>query len=513
MLSPTPGTKVPSKSSGKPLENLTLQMDFIWLLLGLLLCLLSIKIINIYRAAALFPPGPTPLPFIGNLYAIQFQLHHKKLMKLSKIYGNIITVWAGQTPMIVLNGYETVRQCLTSNSEQLANRPTTPFFKYYSEERGIIFSNGHNWKLQRRLGLKILRNLGLGKKNLEWRIKGEAHNLVDMFLAQKGRAIDPKQCIINAVSNVTYAVLFGHTFSLKDEIFCSIVDASSVVTNFFGTPWGQVYDIFPWLLHHLPGPQQTVYKALHFMKQYIRQEIKQHQQNPSSEPQDVVDYYLEYISKAQDDPSSTINEDNMIQLLLDFQLAGTETTTSALQWALLFLAVHQDIQVKVQKELDAFVQSTENLQYEDRLSLPYTNAVIHEIQRFSTVAPMGLPRQCTKDIEFHGYLIKKGTIIIANLDSVHMDPKQWKFPETFNPSNFLDEDGNFQSNEAFLPFSIGHRVCLGEQLARMELFIFLTTLLKTLSFHLPQGVTEVNMDGIFGPPLRPHPYEICAIPR
>ncbi|XP_071998523.1 cytochrome P450 2J2-like isoform X2 [Engystomops pustulosus] len=432
---------------------------------------------------------------------------------LSKIYGNIMTIWAGQTSLIVLNGYEAIRECLINNSEKVSDRPTTPFFKYYSEGRGIIIGTGQNWKVQRRLSIKILRNLGLGKKVLEWRIKSEASQLVEILVSQKGSAIDPKNCLTNAVSNVVAAVSFGHTFSLNDELFHHIFESSTLVAAFFGTRWGQLYDAFPWLMHRLPGPQQSMYKHLHFLKQYMLYEIRQHQQNPSAEPQDVIDYYLEQISKTQDDPSSTVDEENLIQVLVDFVLAGFETVTSTLRWGLLYMAVNQDVQVKAQKEIDAIVESIENLQYEHRTKLPYTNAVIHEIQRVSNVVPNGLPRLCTQDIKLQEYSIKKGTIIIANLASACMDPNHWKFPDTFNPSNFLDEEGNFQPNEAFLPFSAGHRNCMGEQMARTELFIFFTSLLKTLSFQLPKGVTEVNMDGIYGTTYLPHAYKICPIPR
>ncbi|XP_075196496.1 cytochrome P450 2F2-like isoform X2 [Anomaloglossus baeobatrachus] len=395
-------------------------MDVIWILMGLLLGLVSIQFMKLRQAAALLPPGPTPLPFIGNLLTIKFQLHHRTLMKLSEIYGNIMTIWVGQTPLIVVNGYEAVKECLINNSEQVSNRPTSPYFKVYSEERGIILSNGLNWKLQRRLVLKILRNLGLGKKVLEWRINVEARHLVEEIVCQKGSATDPNCCIMNAVTNVITAVNFGHNYSLKDEVFHHIINSTNVVANFFGTHWGQLYDAFPWLMHRLPGPQQAMYKHLRFLKEWMLQEIRQHQQNPSPEPQDVVDYYLEQISKEKDDPSSTI--------------------------------------VKVHKEIDAFVESIENLQYEDRLNMPYTNAVIHEVQRVSTVVPLGLPRQCTQDFKLNDYSIRKGTTIIANLASVNMDSKQWKFPDTFNPSNFLDNNEHFQANTAFLPFSAGHRI-------------------------------------------------------
>ncbi|XP_063297793.1 cytochrome P450 2A3-like [Pelobates fuscus] len=482
-------------------------------LLALLLGLLLLHLIKLRITSAQLPPGPTPVPFFGNLWTLKFQLHHKTIMQLAKTYGNIITIWIGQTPIIVLHGYESIREGLIAKSEQLSMRAERPFFKYYANGRGIIVANGHNWKQQRQLGIQILRNLGLGSKGMEWKIHLEAQRLVDIFTALKGRAHDPKYCLMNTMSNVIAAVSFGHHFSLEDQLFHDLVESSDSVTSFFGTRLGQLYDSFPWLMHHIPGPQQTTFKHLQFLKCLVMQEIKSHQRNPSTEPQDIIDFYLEHISKTKDDPSSPFNEMNLMQIVLDIFLAGSETLTSTFLWGLLFMVLHPDVQAKVQKELDAHFETYQELHYENRKEVPYTYAVIHEIQRCANVAPVGLPRQCAQDVKIKGYQLKKGTVIVTCLASALCDPNYWKFPNDFCPSNFLDEHGNFQSKEAFLPFSTGQRICLGRQLAMMELFIFFTHLLHAFTFQLPQGVTEVNMNGILGTTFRPHPYQICAIPR
>ncbi|NWI57495.1 CP2K1 protein, partial [Calyptomena viridis] len=168
---------------------------------------------------------------------------------------------------------------------------------------------------------------------------------------------------------------------------------------------------------------------------------------------------------------------------------------------------------KVQKELDAVLGPSKLICYEDRRKLPYTNAVVHEIQRFSNIISVGMPRVCVRNTTLLGFPLKKGTIVLPNIASSLYDPEQWKTPRQFNPGHFLDKDGNFVSQEAFLPFSIGHRVCLGEHLARTELFIFFANLLRAFTFRLPEGVTEINTEPIFGGTLQPHPYRVCAIPR
>ncbi|NWW79673.1 CP2DS protein, partial [Climacteris rufus] len=151
--------------------------------------------------------------------------------------------------------------------------------------------------------------------------------------------------------------------------------------------------------------------------------------------------------------------------------------------------------------------------YEDRKKLPYTNAVIHEIQRYSNIILIALPRLSVRDTELLGHHVPKDTIILSNIDSVLADPGKWETPDQFNPGHFLDKDGNFVSREAFLPFSIGHRVCMGELLARMELFIIFCTLLQAFTFTLPEGVKEVNTKIVFGITMKPPPYQLCAIPR
>ncbi|KAK9401417.1 cytochrome P450 2J2-like [Crotalus adamanteus] len=148
----------------------------------------------------------------------------------------------------------------------------------------------------------------------------------------------------------------------------------------------------------------------------------------------------------------------------------------------------------------------------DRKKLPYTNAVIHEIQRLKYILLVGLTRQSTKDVTMKSYHIPKRTIIIPDMRSVLLDPEQWETPEEFNPNHFLDKDGKFMEREEFLPFGIGKRICVGEQLARIEIFIFLTNLLRAFSFRLPEGVKELNEAPIVNVSMHPHPYKLCAIP-
>ncbi|XP_018426755.1 PREDICTED: cytochrome P450 2J6-like [Nanorana parkeri] len=477
----------------------------------------SLLIINYLRVlwnSRSLPPGPFPLPFVGNLWRLKFQLHPATLTQLSKLYGKIYTVWLGDSPLVVLNGWRAVKDGIVSHSEELSGRPVASYLKDLLGGGGILMSNGHVWKQQRRFGLMTLRNLGLGKRGLESRIQDEAQYIVESFRAYKGAPFDPFNIITATVANVIAAVVFGHRFSIDDATYQELIKSNHGLLEGGASPWAKMYDILPWLMKHVPGPHQTAFTKIKFLRQFTKKEIRTHKENGLlEEPQDVIDYYLDQIEKRKTEVDSTFDEKNLISMVIDLFLAGTETTTTTLQWALLYMVAYPHIQQNIHEELDAVLDGSKVVCYEDRKRLPYTNAVIHEVQRFANIAAVGIPRTCVKEVKVYAFSLKKDTMVLANLDSVLFDPQCWKTPDQFNPNNFLDEKGDFLINEAFLPFSGGARVCLGEQLARYELFIFFTTLMRSYQFHLPEGVTEANTKYIYNLTLQPHPYQVCAIPR
>ncbi|NXL49136.1 CP2J2 protein, partial [Podilymbus podiceps] len=460
-----------------------------------------------------FPPGPTPYPFFGNMLQMNFKIHHELLKKMAKTHGNVFTLWVSNTPVVVLQGFQAVKEGLTVHAEDVAGRPTKLFY-VFTHGNGIMFSNGHLWKQQRRFGLATMRKMGVGKKDHEYRLQEEACNLVEYLRETNGKPLDPTMPVVHTVSNVICSMIFGHRFSRDDENFHRLIESIDTIAAYVNSTSFFLHEVFPWLANHFLAPCKQAMSSLNFMNGLMAKELESHKGRRNlDENKDFIDYYLDEIDKTKGDPDATYDEENLIQTLFDLFLAGTETTATTLRWALLFMVVYPDIQEKVQKELDAVLGCSHLICYEDRKKLPYTNAVIHEIQRYSNIILIALPRQSVKDTELLGYPIPKNTIILSNIDSVLSDPGKWETPDHFNPGHFLDKDGNFVNREAFLPFSIGHRVCIGELLARMELFIVFSTLLQAFMFTLPEGVKEVNTKFVFGSTMKPPPYQLCAIPR
>ncbi|MCP6564903.1 cytochrome P450, partial [Klebsiella pneumoniae] len=175
---------------------------------------------------------------------------------------------------------------------------------------------------------------------------------------------------------------------------------------------------------------------------------------------------------------------------------------------------HPDVQRRVQEEVDEVIGQVRRPEMADQARMPFTNAVIHEVQRFADIVPMNVPHKTSRDTEVQGFLIPKDTTIIANLSSVLKDESAWERPHRFHPEHFLDAQGRFVKPEAFMPFSVGRRACLGEPLARMELFLFLTTILQSFklkSLLKPEDIDTTSvLNGFFSVPP---PYQICFIPH
>ncbi|XP_054839578.1 cytochrome P450 2J5-like [Eublepharis macularius] len=483
-------------------------------LVALVICLLITQYLKSLWKSRQYPSGPILLPFIGSLWKVGLKLRPDSLLKIAKSHGDVFTLWIAHIPVVVLSGFEAVKDALVGNSEALSGRPMFPFFKVLGNEKGIMFSNGETWWQQRHFGQAILQKLVLEKKDLEHQIGEEGRQLVETFAHEKGEPIDPSLHILHSVSKMICAAAFGHPFPIEDKALHELTEHINTITKSGCSAGVMLYNMFPSLMKYIPGPHKKAISSCEFIRSFIRKEVENHKKNgPPHERQGFVDFYLAQLKKEKTDFTSTFDEDNLVQSVADFFIAGTDPTAATLSWALLFMVAHPDIQAKVQDELDNGLESFKVVCYDDRKKLPYTRAVLNEIQRFSNVKLFGLPKLSTESVNIGGNLIPKETLVVTDLCSVLLDPAKWETPQKFNPNHFLDKDGKFIIRDEFLPFGAGERACLGKQFARTQLFIFFACLLKVFTFRLPEGVKDVNTEPATGCLVHPHPYKICAIPR
>ncbi|XP_068175789.1 cytochrome P450 2J6-like [Antennarius striatus] len=462
------------------------------------------------RRPASFPPGPWALPIVGNMFSVDHKRTHESFTQLSHIYGDVYSLRMGQEWMVVLNRLEIIKEALVNQGESTADRPSRPMRKEFVHGRGLISSNGNMWKQQRRFALSTLKYFGFGKKSLEPVILEEFLHCAKNIA--KGKPFAPHLIINKVVSNIICTLVFGHRFEYNDEKFGELIQGFELSLQIDVSIWTKLYNSFPLLMRHLPGPHQTTKTLWNNVKDFVKAEIKEHKTSlDPADPRDYIDCYLNEIQKGRQD-NSTFEEENLIVCVMDLFVAGSETTSTTLRWAFLYMAKYPEVQEKVQSELDRVIGQSRQPTMEDCAKLPYTNAVIHEIQRIGNIVPLSLIHYTNRDVQLGGYTIPKGVAIVPNLTSVLLDKNEWETPFTFNPGHFLSKEGKFERRAAFIPFSVGKRLCLGETLARMEIFLFFTSFMQHFTFSMPAGVKPV-MDSCFGVTLAPLPYDICATAR
>ncbi|XP_064125627.1 cytochrome P450 2C19-like isoform X1 [Loxodonta africana] len=483
----------------------------------LVLCLSSLLLFSLWKQSygkGKLPPGPTPLPIIGNILQLDVRNIKNSVHNLSKAYGPVFTLYFGMKPIVMLHGYEAIKEALIDMGEEFSGRGHFPLFERSKKGFGVTFSNGKMWKETRRFSLMTLRNLGMGKRCLEDRVQEEASCLVEELRKTKALPCDPTFITVYAPCNVMCSIIFQNRFDYNDQNFLNLVKKSTENVKILSSPWIQVCNAFPLLIDYFPGSHKKYMNNEACLKSYVLERVKEHQESLDiNNPRDFIDCFLIKMEQEKHNQRSEYSAENLLNTVHDLLGAGSQTTSTTLRYGLLLLLKHPEVTAKVQEEIDHVVGRNRSPCMQDRSSMPYTDAVVHEIQRYTDLSPMSLPHRVTRDIKFRNCLIPKGTTILTALSSVLHDNKEFPNPEMFDPGHFLDESGNFKKSDYFMPFSAGKRMCLGEGLARMELFLFLTTILQ--KFTLKPLVDPKHIDTTpvaNGFVSVPPSYQLCFIP-
>ncbi|XP_077147695.1 cytochrome P450 2C5-like [Ranitomeya variabilis] len=457
-----------------------------------------------------YPPGPKPWPIIGNIPILDVQKPYLSFQELAKTYGPVFSITIGVQKMVVLCGYDVVKEALVNHAEYFSDRPNVPAFTDYSKGYGIGLSNGHNWKAMKKFTLSKFRDFGVGKRIMEDKINEEANCLVQTFKSYKGKPFDNTMLVYSAFCNIIVSIVFGHRFDSDDPELERLLILVMNITSSLGSPISLLYNAYPSLLRWFPGSHKTILKITDELHSIIKDMVmKLRNELDVNNPRTFIDCFLVKQKEEKPDPEFYFHDESLTSLVSDLLNAGIETSASTMRWALLLMMKYPEIQKNVKKEIEKVIGSSEP-QMAHRKHMPYTDAVIHELQRFANVVPTNLPHMTTEDVTLKGFFLPKGTHVMPSLTSVLRDDKHFKKPDEFYPQHFLDSDGNFVKNEAFIPFSAGKRMCAGESLAKVELFLVFTKLLQNFTFTAPPGA-KLDLTGTVGFISHPKKHEICAI--
>ncbi|KIH55460.1 hypothetical protein ANCDUO_14382 [Ancylostoma duodenale] len=199
---------------------------------------------------------------------------------------------------------------------------------------------------------------------------------------------------------------------------------------------------------------------------------------------------------------------------MDFFLAGMETTTTTLRWGALLLAENQDVQDKIRTEILSVLGTNGKPTMNFTVTNVYCSAAIKEIQRCANIIGVNVAHRTVRDTSIGPYKIPADTIVLGQIHNVLANSPVFKDSKQFRPERFLMNDGvtpNKDTVDQFCPFSIGKRQCVGESLARVELFIGVVTMLQNYKIQPVKG-RELDMGVIFSLTLLPKEQPLCLTP-
>ncbi len=429
---------------------------------------------------------------------------------------------------MVLNNYELIQEA--GAREELIGRL---FVEYQSQKRGsvdppnmekfpgVILSRGYTWQEQRRFSLHALRDLGFGKNSTEEMALEEVADLSAFLESTKGEPINIRNKFNIAILNALWRITTSERLQYDDPRLNKLLILLDNFIQQLGSPVNGIMFSNKFILSVAEkmgmsalGPLFT--ELSEFVKESV-EPLKSTYQNDSL--RNFVDHYLKMVQEQEKtgEMKSFLGEEgqvNLVNVIIDLFIAGSETTSTTLSWGMLYMLLNPDIQKKVQNELEEVVGKGIQPTISDRNKTPYTEAVIHEIQRLGNIAHRSVPHSAQKDCYLStGHFIPKNTMVLCHLENTMLDPKVFPDPERFDPTRFIDNDGSFKPHPRVVPFGLGRRRCLGESLARMELYLFFTGILTRFNLEKSFPGDNITTDAIYGAVKSPKPYKLRFIPR
>ncbi|EFO95357.1 hypothetical protein CRE_09179 [Caenorhabditis remanei] len=456
------------------------------------------------------PPGPFPLPMIGNMLSMMREKPgYECFRRWTKQYGDVYTFWMGTTPYVVISSYDRLKSTFIRDGDTYKDKYIQSFNeKFRGGAYGIVDTNGHLWNTHRRFALATFRDMGLGKDVMQQKVLIEVQEVFRKFDEHLGVEQDIQIVFNNAIANVINQVVFGYRFDDgREHEFNTMKDLIEYFEKSFSTFKVFVQVFAPALGKWLPGQSaddlfDEFKKNFH---NFFNTQIENHRKKIDFDSEESLDYaeaYLKEQRKRETEGDSELFSDRqLVNTCMDIWFAGFSTTNTTTSWIISYIMNTPGLQKRMQEELDKVIGGDRLVTTADKNDLSFMNAVINESQRCANILPINLLHMTAKDTVIDGYQIKKGTGVIAQISTVMLDEKTFPDPYTFNPGRFIDENGKLKKVEELVPFSIGKRQCLGEGLARMELFLFISNFFNryqvSLSSEGPPSIDKSDKVGVF----------------
>ncbi|KAM3206573.1 hypothetical protein ACQJBY_061969 [Aegilops geniculata] len=444
------------------------------------------------------PPGPMPLPVIGNLLDVASWLPHRSLARLAERYGPLMTVRLGTAVVVVASSPSAAREVLRTHNASITGRNAPDAWNGMGHAANSVFilPPGHRWRALRRIGTEHL----LSPRQLDG-LRPVMRGAVDRMLCHvsemaaavpAGTPVEVGRAVFAAMADLQWRAMFssGLDAATTRELHAVAREAAVLALK------PNVSDFFPALAAlDLQGIRRSMTRQLGKVYRLIDQEIDRRRRGRGAgsvdgrDKDDLLDVMLQM---SEVDGGTVMNQDSMRAFLTDLFLAAIDTVSGAIEWAMAELLQNPETMKMLKEEISRVIGWKEHVEYSD--NLPYLQAVVKETLRLHAVVPLA-PNKVEQTVEIQGYTIPKGSTVIVNLWAIHHNAQVWTEPDKFIPERFLCKEVNFQGMDfEFMPFSAGRRICLGLPLATRMLPALLGSLLHRFEWTLPEEAMKIGVD-------------------
>ncbi|EXB96547.1 Trans-cinnamate 4-monooxygenase [Morus notabilis] len=475
------------------LEKLLLSLFFSFLL--------AILVSRLRGKRFKLPPGPLTVPIFGNWLQVGDDLNHRNLSDLARKFGDIFLLRMGQRNLVVVSSPDLAKQVLHTQGVEFGSRTRNVVFDIFTGKgQDMVFTvYGEHWRKMRRIMTvpfftnKVVQQYRLGWEDEAARVVEDVRNMPE---ASTSGIVLRKRLQLMMYNNM-YRIMFDRRFeSEEDPLFVrlrALNGERSRLAQSFEYNYGDFIPILrPFLRGYLKICKEVKERRLQLFRDYFLEERKKLASTTRSD-NNALKCAIDHILDAQH--KGEINEDNVLYIVENINVAAIETTLWSIEWGIAELVNHPEIQQKLRHELDTVLGPGEQITEPDTYKLPYLQAVIKETLRLRMAIPLLVPHMNLHDAKLGGYDIPAESKILVNAWWLANNPAQWKNPEEFRPERFLEEEAKVEANGndfKYLPFGVGRRSCPGIILALPILGITLGRLVQNFELLPPPGQDKLD---------------------